>query len=186
MPHLSGVFAMKGQALFGLECLKTLMSRIVARDVVDADSDVPQLYHDLWEQHLRRCEGQGTDMQNARATIYHFGWVQAESRIVGFGYSAADGFVSQRISDGAWLHPNTVDIKIQHPDDFLKITKKQKRIDDELPPGERAGIGGDFHQVYLTKQGTELRKVYRCPDFDEVYRQMCSDAEQSAVPVASD
>jgi len=82
-------------------------------------------------------------MTNAKATVHHFGWVPSEGRIVGLEYKVENDFASKRIPDGAWLHPNTVDIIIEHPDDLIHIIEKQKEIDDALPPEERAGIGGD-------------------------------------------
>ena len=181
VPHLSGAFAMKGQGLFALDCLKALMTQIIARDVAEADPDVPGIYGDLWHRHLDLCSDQGTDMTGAKASVYHFGWVPSEGRIVGFEYKSEDGFTSTRVTNGCWLHPNTVsDITVRHPDDLIRITKKQKEIDDALPPEQRAGIGGDFHHLYLTKEVTSIQPVFRASDFDRVFEEMVEFSEEAA------
>ena len=71
------------------------------------------------------------------------------------------------------MHPNTVpNITVRHPDDLIRITKKQKKIDDEQPLAKRAGIGGDFHHLYLSKDGIGIERVFRSNDFDKVFQQM--------------
>ena len=170
--HLNGLITVTGQGQFGLECYKALMIQILARDIIEADPDVPKMYRELWQKHIDLCTSHGDDMTDAKATVYHFGWVPSEGRIVGLKYKVGNDFKSTRIPDGAWLHPNTVDIVIEHPDDLIHITEKQKQIDDALPSEERAGIGGDFHQVQLTQEGISIRQVFRSSDFDEVFSDM--------------
>ena len=173
LPHLHGALAMKGQGLFALECLKVLNSQIIARDVVEADPDIPKIYRETWQRHLDFCKSRGEDMEDAKASIYHFGWVPSEGRVVGFEYRAVKGFASERVTDGCWLHPSTVTgIVIRHPDDLVRITKKQKKIDDALPPEKRAGIGGDFHRLFLTKDNISIQRVFRSGDFDKVFQEM--------------
>jgi len=48
LPHLNGLIAVTGQGLFGLECYKALMLNILARDIIEADPDVPKIYRELW------------------------------------------------------------------------------------------------------------------------------------------
>jgi hypothetical protein len=173
IPHLSGILAMTGQGLFALECLKALMVRLIARDVMDADPDVPEIYRELWEKHLQLISKERTHATNVKTTIYHFGWVQSENRIVGLEYKAENNFVSERIPDGCWMHPNTVpDITVRQPHDLIRITMKQKTIDDALPSENRAGIGEDFHFVALTKDRITIQRVFRSDDFDKVYNEM--------------
>ncbi len=177
VPHLHCAFTMTGQGLFALECLKALMVRIIARDVLEADEDIPELYKELWQEHLEKCETEGTDMSNAKATVYHFGWVRSKGRVIGFEYKAENGFASERIGDGCWMHPNTVpNITVRELADLVRITKKQKKIDDALPPEQRAGIGGDFHHLYLDKNGIGIERVFRSSDFDKVFNEMVASS----------
>lgn len=173
LPHLNGAFTSTGQGLFGLECYKALMVQILARDIIEADSDVPEIYRELWQQHIDLCASRGDDLTDAKATVYHFGWVPSENRIVGLEYKVGNDFASTRIPDGCWLLPDTVsEITVRNPDDLLRITQKQKEIDDALPVEQRAGIGGDFHHLYLSREGVNIKHVFRAGDFDEVFREM--------------
>ncbi len=180
LPHLNGAFAMMGQGVFALNCLKALMTKIIARDVDEADPDIPELYRELWQRHVEVCSDQGLNMMGAKATVCHFGWVPSEGRVVGIEYKAENEFMSARIPDGCWLHPDTVPgITVRNLEDLVRITKKQKKIDDALPPEKRAGIGGDFHHLYLTKDGIGIERVYRSRDFDKVFREMVEFSEKS-------
>ncbi len=186
VPHLNGAFTMTGQGMFALDCLKALMVQIIARDIVEADPDVPDIYQQTWQKHLDLCRAEGTDMTGAKASVYHFGWVPSEDRVVGFEYKVENEFASERIPDGCWMHPDTVpDIVIRHPDDLVRITKKQKKIDDALPPEKRAGIGGDFHRLHLTKEGVSIQRVFRAPEFDKVFREMVEASERATTRAGS-
>ena len=55
LPHLNGVFTSTGQGLFGLECYKALLVQVLARDIIEADPDVPEIYRELWQQHIDLC-----------------------------------------------------------------------------------------------------------------------------------
>ncbi len=83
LPHLNGLITVTGQGQFGLECYKALMLQILARDIIEADPDVSKMYRKLWQQHIDLCTSHGDDMTDAKATVYHFGWVPSEGRVRG-------------------------------------------------------------------------------------------------------
>lgn len=181
VPHLHAIVGGTGQGLFHLECHKALMMRLIVRDIVDADPDVPELFRELWQNHCELCSRNGEDISKAKATMYHFGWVETEKRMVAFEYKSGSNFRSERIADGCWLHPNTVtEIIVRQPVDLVQITLKQKEIDDALPTEKRAGIGGDIHLIQMTKDAIVVQPAHRCSDFDDVYRQMVEYSEQEA------
>ena len=161
LTHLHAVMGGKGRGLFLEECYRKISLGFIARDVADVDNMVSEVYRRLWVEQLANEEGD--DEPNPlppSATVYHIGWVESERRMVGFEYSSADNFESHRIEDGAWLHPNTVDIMIRDPSDFVKITIKQKEIDDKLPAGKRAGIGGDIYMYHPCLSGYHPHPLY--------------------------
>ena len=178
-PHLHGALAMKGDGMFALKCYIALLTRLIAKDMIDVDKDIAPIYRQVWEEHCDVCRASGVGEAALHATIYHFGWCQGEGRMVAFEYSTANDFRSERIKDGAWLHPNTVaDIVVTHPDDLLRITRRQKKIDDALPQEKRAGIGGDFHRLFISSDGIGIQRVYRSSDFDKIYKQMENFSEE--------
>lgn len=181
VPHLHAAVGGKGQGLFLLECHKALMVRIIARDIVDADSDVPDVYQQLWLEHQELCKREGHEMTNAKATMYHFGWVPSKNRVVGFEYKSGDDFASERLPDGCWLHPyRDPKIIVREPEDLVRVTLKQKEIDDRKPPEKRAGIGGDLHLLHLTKEGMAVQIRHRASDYETLFEQMVALAKESS------
>lgn len=173
LANLHAVMGGRGRGLFLDECYRQLSLGLIARDVADADNLVPELYRRLWAEQLAKEEGDDEPSPlPPSATVCHIGWVEKERRIVGFEYSSADNFESDRIKDGAWLHPGTVDILITDPSDLVKITIMQKEIDDKLPVGERAGIGGDIYLYQLTHEGIVAQKAHRFEDYDQQFSEM--------------
>lgn len=173
LSHLHAIMGGRGRGLFLEECYRQISIGLIARDVADLDKMIPDIYRKLWNEQLSR--EQEDDEPNAlppSATVCHIGWVESEKRVVGFEYKSTDGFESHRIEDGAWLHPNTVDILIQDPKDLVEITMRQKIIDDLVPTGKRAGIGGDIYLYHITSESIIVQKAHRFDDYEQQYSAM--------------
>ena len=180
LTHLHAVLGGKGRGLFLEDCYRVMSIGLIARDIADANEMVPDMYRELWAEQLAREDGDtNPDAQPPSATVYHIGWVEAEGRMAAFEYSSADNFNGTRLKDGAWLHPNTVDELIQDPFDLVKITIMQKEIDDKLPNGKRAGIGGDIYLYQLTPDAIIAQRAHRCGDYDKQYREMEEYSKES-------
>jgi hypothetical protein len=177
VPHLHAAFAATGEAGASANCLQALLIGSIARDISEADPDVPHLYKEAWQQRVLGLRSNGVDTTNLHTTIYHFGWVEADRRIVGYRYKAEDNFVSTRIEDGLFTHPAIQNAVVRNrPGDLFGLIKLQKTLDDRRPREKRAGIGGDFHHLHLTEQGVTIRRVFRSGDFDRLFEEMVSNA----------
>ena len=59
------------------------------------------------------------------------------------------------------------------PDDIIRIMRDQKEQDDQLPLGQRLGIGGEIHLAVITQNQVNIFNIHTFEDYDSCFHQMC-------------
>jgi hypothetical protein len=157
VPHLNGLVAGTGALGFILAWSRHLLGGLLSVDIAHADEFVPGILRGLRNTMPEEFEGERT------ATIYHFGYDEADRRFVGFAYRSTDDFESEPLAYGVGTKPAFV-IEMQGnlgwPDDFIDICEAQKLADEATPPGARVGVGG-----YLVSYEMNVERMAEGEDF---------------------
>lgn len=175
VPHLNALIAGTGALGFILAWSHHLLGGLLAVDIAHADEFVPDILRSLRDAMPHEFAGERT------ATIYHFGYDEADRRFVGFAYRSTDDFESEPLPYGFGTKPAHVietEGNLGWPDDFITICEAQKLADEAAPVMERVGIGGYLvsyeMNVERSSDGednvrTFVTRSHKFPDCDTAY-----------------
>jgi hypothetical protein len=172
LPHLGGVMCGTGVMLLVIDWFTFLLTKVLARDVVELDRLTPDALRSLAEQYDLDSE--------LTVTIYHFGYCEPEERYRGFAYRSTSNFASDELPYGIGTKPPLSDVRIQSlPEDFIKMINQQRLEDRNNPVDEQVGIGGDVHFFVMTTEYMALQRCHRFDDYEENYREMVEAHKQT-------
>lgn len=173
LPHLMSVMCGTGTMPLILDWFVFIQRQIIGEDVGILDETAPRYLPAVAAAH-----GLSDDLT---ATVYHFGYLKRAARFVGFAYRSTNGFKSEPLPDGLGMKPPHDDLmhlgaekiyELSVPGVFNLLMGHQKSRDDQKPPTERSGIGGEVHWLTLQQQGYLLHTCHRFPDYAQALHEM--------------
>jgi hypothetical protein len=162
--HLGGAMCVTGLSNLALDWLTTL-HRFVARDIKQLDDFATPEIQKLWARYSSQV--------STTSTVYHFGFSHEEERYVGFAYRSTNDFQSERLNYAMGIKPPIANPAIASLEDFVLTMRRQRESEEAKESGGRLYVGGEIQLVILENQGIRLETVYRFPDYDDMYDQMC-------------
>lgn len=179
VPHWQGLICGIGPMQFIVGWYCRAITSILAKGIRHLDKFTPDILREMFEEY-EQCGSRETT-----STIYHFGFDHDAGRFIGFAYRSAEGFVSEELEYGAWIHPALGDgsggMK-SVPDSLISIAKEQKLRDDTLLTHDRVGLGGHLISYLMVRferddgtygVRTEIDRCHEFPDYEEAYLQAC-------------
>jgi len=166
LPHLGGLICGTGVMDFVANWIAMVQTSIVAKDIEHLSKYTPDSLRVLW--HKLQYPEQQT------STIYYFGYSTISRRCKGYAFRSTNNFELEELQYSVGIKPPICDIEVREiPEDIIRIIGRQKEQDEQLPLGERLGIGGEIHFAVITPSQIYTRVLHRFDDYETCYLQMC-------------
>jgi len=155
------------------------ITSMLAKGIRHLDEFTPDVLREMFEEY-EQCGSRETT-----STIYHFGFDHDAGCFIGFAYRSAEGFVSEELEYGAWIHPALGDSSLEFnsvTNSLISIAKEQKLRDESAPVQDQVGIGGHLISYVMLRferddgtygVRTEIDRCHEFPDYEEAYRRAC-------------
>ena len=166
LPHLDGLICGTGAMNFVVNWVAMVQTNIVAKDIEHLSMHTPDSLRTLWQKF------QYPEQQTV--TIYYFGYSKIDCRCKGYAFRSTNNFELEELKYSIGIKPPVLDIEVKEiPEDIIRIIGRQKEQDEQLPLGQRLGIGGEIHFAVITPNQICIRVLHRFDDYETCYLQMC-------------
>jgi len=171
LPHLGAIVAVTGALQLGSRWVEALTTSMVCRDFDMLDRLTPDLLQKIGRD-VRDEFGPGM----GPSTVYHFGYSDTLSQLVGFAYRSTKDYASERLHDndfGVKPHPQILpSVAPATPEEFVTLAATIRREQESKALADRVHIGGHLVCIHMEAGLITIAKVYRFDDFDRQWFEM--------------
>ncbi|MDD5702128.1 MAG: hypothetical protein PHU23_08780 [Dehalococcoidales bacterium] len=172
MPHLNGLICGTGVLNFVSNWVENVRTKFVVKDMEHLSMFTVEPIRKLWQDF--HFNGQQT------STIYYFGYSKSSLRFKGYAFRSTNNFNKEELQYSIGIKPQVINMELNNiPDDIIRIMRDQKEQDDQLPLGQRLGIGGEIHLAVITQNQINIFNIHTFEDYDSCFHQMCERLSQN-------
>jgi hypothetical protein len=178
IPHMDLLIASSGFTAFAMEWRWTVTFKCKKTDIEELNEVAPELMRQTWERSkLKHNHPVGQTPAAEGAMLYHFGFAPSKGRYTGYRYYSEDGFEPKEMPK-EYVQPindevrEVVETKEPLGTRMVNFFKRAKTLDDQKPPAQRIGVGGEVWLRTLSGKGFSAERLHVFDDYDETLEQV--------------
>ena len=180
VPHLNLIIGGTGVGQLAERWFACIQSDMLVRDIETLDLHAPDALQRIWAGFHDEFDGFARAVEDgATSTIYHFGFTE-EGQPIRYAYRSVRNFESEEFTEpGFGVKPGPEwDFEVPESlEEMVAVAGRLRQQEDAKPKAERVHLGGDLIATFVGNGSIQSERVFRWPDFDELWLAMNQNRE---------